>query len=502
MEKIDNLIEGYPALAPLYNAKDPRILMQLEAQATMLAMLSAQIETAQTEVFEKVRNATVLADAAMRGIVRKASPTRVRILAKNENSSPFYISTDENRFILDSNGNYYLIVSAATISAGGTATFEALQVKTDTITHTVSGSHPFYAIEIPDSDDGSFLSGIAVKDADGEFEYRERYVNTWVNERVYHVEADDRQRVYVRFGQSDVVGTQPADGTVITLEISRTIGNVSPIAGSPFSFETITDISESSVKLTMDAVLEAGKNPLDISALRDLARYPSVYDHNAVYLGEFDFLVRVNFPDVQFLSVWNESVEEIARVPSRDNINCLFIAVLSATGNETTLTGTEEVQDHPELPWQPVQPEVIAENNYTATQTAIKNAIKRADDSYRVRFLTPVISKIAVTVIAEVSTAYVAADVLAKIREVLLQEYGAAAANSKRGSNQPLYREVYALLKVKIPALSDGRADLQVTIAQPIGSVRPELWRYIADDSLTVTVNTANINLPSWGGRL
>jgi hypothetical protein len=63
----------------------------------------------------------------------------------------------------------------------------------------------------------------------------------------------------------------------------------------------------------MDALLIAGQNPMPMSVLRDLARYPSVYDNNAVFLGEFDFLVRRNFPTLQFLSVWNESAEEQAR---------------------------------------------------------------------------------------------------------------------------------------------------------------------------------------------
>ncbi len=78
-QAIADSINNYPAVAPLYQAGDPRIIQHLDAMATMLAMLSAQIETAMTEPFEKVRDSTVLADAAMRGIVRKGTPARVRV---------------------------------------------------------------------------------------------------------------------------------------------------------------------------------------------------------------------------------------------------------------------------------------------------------------------------------------------------------------------------------------------------------------------------------------
>ena len=73
---IRDSISSYPAIAPLYQSGDPRVLQHLDAMATMLAMFSAQLETAMSEPFEKTRDTTVLADAAMRGIVRKATPAR------------------------------------------------------------------------------------------------------------------------------------------------------------------------------------------------------------------------------------------------------------------------------------------------------------------------------------------------------------------------------------------------------------------------------------------
>lgn len=80
-------------------------MQHVEAMATMLAMYSAQLETAMSEQFEKTWDATVLADAAMRGIVRKATPAKVRIRAVNKGASAFTI--DSERTLLDSSGRSY-----------------------------------------------------------------------------------------------------------------------------------------------------------------------------------------------------------------------------------------------------------------------------------------------------------------------------------------------------------------------------------------------------------
>ncbi|CAN5293523.1 hypothetical protein BH10PSE16_BH10PSE16_00690 [soil metagenome] len=489
-QAIADSVAGYPAIAPLYQAGDPRITQHLDAMATMLAMFSAQLETAMAEPFEKTRDATVLADAAMRGIVAKASPARVRIQAENKGVASFLVET--GRTVFDSAGLPYRIETAATVAAGGTGTFEAVQLRTVQVLHTVAGTEPFYAIEIPAADDDTFLCGVSVSDADGEFTHAERYVNIAAGERVFHIEADDRQRTYVRFGFDGFVGIQPADGSVITLTILYSAGKVNPDFGSPFSFEYIGSPAEASIDLTMSALVAPGENPLEMSVLRDLARYPSVYDHNAVYLGEFDFLVRSNFPTLQFLSVWNESAEERARGPNIESINTLFVACLSAAGTESVLT-----EDNPAAP---VAPETILEAALTGTQTAIRRTMLAADDSYKVRFVTPVRSKIAMTINARVSTSYVSSDVQAKIVEALLAEFGAAAAASRRGRSRPLYQRVYELLRAKVAALTGGGADLTVSIADVESLVvRPEMWRYVAADSLTVTVSTANIVTPGWG---
>ena len=85
---IESSVARYPAVGALVKAGDPRILQHLDAMATMLGMYSAQLEVASAEPFEKTRDSTVLADAAMRGLVPKSSPARLKIAILNKGNAP------------------------------------------------------------------------------------------------------------------------------------------------------------------------------------------------------------------------------------------------------------------------------------------------------------------------------------------------------------------------------------------------------------------------------
>lgn len=482
-------IDQYPTLATRIRAGDPTILQQIETQATMLAMHSQQVEVAVMEAFEKVRPATVLADAAMRGIVPKARPLLIQVNATNKSVQP--ITIDAGRTLADSSGNAYVVEQGATIAAGGTGVLIVKQGYTSTIVHTVADSRPFYAIQVPAAQDSSFISAVALSDVNGPYEWRNRYTNTQPDERVFHVEVDDKQRIYVRMGQRDIVGVQPMDGDKLTLTVFYCLGDMTPSVNSPMALDYVANPLEASLDLVSGDVVSKGEDPISQDTLRELARYPSTYTDNAVFLGEFDFLVRKEYPSLQFCSVWNEAHEELVRGPKLKNINAQFVAVFSATGDELVLTETAGA---------PVAPQEIDEVDLTETQRAIRRTIAGADDSYRIRFFTPVISPIAMTVTARVASSYRKEDVKAQIISELLKAYGQASAAARRGYNRPLYQSVYKLMRDNVPALSGGDSDLMLNIAEPSGQARPELWRYVSPESLTVTVETVNIVVPSWGG--
>jgi hypothetical protein len=488
---IEASIAKYPSVAALVKAGDPRVMQQIEAMATMMEMYSAQLEVAQAEPFEKSRDSTVMADAAMRGLIPKAVPASVEVQVNN--ASTLAVEVAQGRSLMDSQGRLYRADTSVTVEAGGSGTFVAVQLYAKEQVHTVAGSRPFYEIPVALADDDSHLCGLSVRDSSGAYEYRERYVNTAAGEKVYHLEVDERRRVYVRFGQDGVVGTQPIDGADITLTGFYSMGAVDFAAGEQLVFEAIQAPVESQVEMKITALLAAGQNPPTMQTLRELARYPSVYNHNAVFLGEFDFLVRRHFPALRFLSVWNEQVEESVRGMHLDNINALFVACLSESGAETVLEETATTG--------PVAP--IEFTELTATMQQIKAKIEAADDSYRVRFYSAIKREIPVQVTATVASSYDESVVASQIRAAILERFGETAPQSRRGHSTPLYQQIYQIIRGKVPALSVGRADLRVVIEESaLADPRPELWRYVSEASLQVGVTAGNVVTPYWGSGL
>lgn len=483
-------LDRYPSVQALYTVGDPRILQHLDAMATMLALYSAQIETALTEPFAKVRDATVLADASMRGLIPRSTPARAQVRISNAGTTT--VALDAGRELRDVMGRAWRLETPAVIAPGTWVVAEIAQWQMVETTHTVSGSVPFYAIPIERAQDDAWISAIEVWDDDGAYTWRERYVNTFPDDRVYHIEADERQQVYVRFGFAGVVGVQPRDGQVITLRLYYALGRIDDLRlGSTVALTLQQTPHEARLDLVLETVTLTGESPHAIHLLRDIAKYPSIYNHNAVFLGEFEFLVRRRFPSLQFLSVWNEAIEERARGPSYGNINALFVACCADQGDEQVLS--EPSADTPVGP-EPIPPEAL-----TLTQTNIMDTILTADNSYRVQFMTPVKSEITIAITATVSAIYVTSEVRQQIIGAIIAEYGIQSLRAKRGRNRPNRQRLYALLRAQVAALSVGSSDLTIAVSEPEQiNKRPEMWRYVSASSLTVVVEPDHITADFW----
>lgn len=480
-------ISEYPTLETRYQAKDPQLIQHIEAIATMLAMFSAQLEVAQAEPFEKTRTSTVLADAAMRGIIPKATPATLKI--KVENTSGVNLVIGSNRVLIDANGRYIRTDTAVDVNPSGIGYLDATQLYKVEINHTVTENKVFYEIPISMKHEESLLCGIRVFDAQGrEYAYTDRYAAAAVNDRIFHIEVDERQNFYIRFGYKGIVGIQPTKGDIFTIQTFYTFGRIDTYTvGDQVSLETNQSINDAYAKLSVSDVVSNGEAPIPIEVLRELSKYPSVYNKNAVYLGDFDFLVRSNFPSISFLSVWGESAEEIARAPNIKNINCLFVAVVGDSGQET---------------YEPyVQGQAPTElTQLTALQTKIKTLISQADDSYKVRFYKPMVREITVNITAKISTSYDANVVKQQIKNAVTDKYGQSSVAMSRGKAKPRYQDLYEQIRTEVSALKVGNADLQISIEDLSAfDTYPEIWQYIGGNKLNITVLSENVSTNSWG---
>ena len=451
-------ISNYPRAAALFRARDPSLLASLDAMAAMLAMGSAEQDVAAAEPFTMARDATVLADAAAKGILPFGLPTQVEALVENANGVAFNLAT--GRRVLDTQGRTFVVVAGVTVPANDSATVTLRQESERSFDHTVTISQPFYQIEVPAPAEGKAIVKVRViRSADNEeFQWNPEYINILPGAKSFHLLSDADQRLLVEFGAEDLAGYNPNAGETYTTIITDTEGDITVAVGSTFAFEYSALPAEALVKMTMSEVTSRGRGALDVATLRTICKYPSIHDLSAVFLGNFDFLVRRNLSPFRFLSVWNEQLEETVRGADVDNINTIFVAA--------TKDG--------------VLDSVLFEQ--------IKAVILRADDSYRVRSVPFDEIEIPVSVAAKVHSVYDFAQVEQQIREQILAAYGRDSAFAKSGQNRVLYKSIYRLLERSVPALQGDRADLEVEVSDASGPILPEQYRFVSDASLVVTV--------------
>lgn len=459
-------ISNYPVASQFYQAGDPRLLAQLGAMATMLTMVSQQLDVESMEPFVKARDTTVLADATLRGILPFARPARVTLAVTNGASTPMTISI--GRRLIGPQSRVYVVEAAAVIAAGQTGMVAAKQLTVRTLSHVVANSIPFYSVQVPaSSDPDMYISGVKVSIGGVPFPYTPEFSNLGPGEAGFALETDQYRALHAKFGWANTFGVQPANGTVIDFVIEETGGLAELSANAPFAFESNSDPTDLAAKIVLSAVAFPGSNPVDVSTLREQARYPSTYDASAVYLGNFDFLIRRNLGALRFLSIWNEQIEEKVRGASFANINKLFVTALM---NDVTTD------------W---------------LQAEITKIIHGADDSYRIQFVAPVEVALPVTVNAQVSVVHDVEDTKAKIKSALIGLYGKYSAAAARGMLVLNRKKMYEEIKRLVPALKDDSSDLEITLGA-LASVKPEEYRYVSEASVTVNVSAATYNDGQW----
>lgn len=462
-----NALSNYPLVAQYVRAGDPRVLAQIGAQAAMLAMLSEQVDVAQFEPFLKSRDATVLADASLKGVLPLARACRVSLTLTNSDTADFLI--DAGRRFLDAKGRIFEADTWAVVKAGQTAVIACTQRTRRVISHTTGNVAPFYRIEVDQTDDAVFLNTLAVFKGSDEFVYAPDWFNVLPNALAYQIETDERRKLWVCLGSKDVVGYGAQQGDVLTLKITECEGRINDLTtGSEFNFEYIYTPQEGRIKTQLTTMLDEGAAPLTMAELRVIGRYPAIYDHNAVYLGEFDFLLRRYIGSIRFLSVWNEQIEEAVRGPKVSSINKLFVSgLVEGMGN-------------------------------AGFEVRVRDLIARADDSYVVVFVPTVMAPVAVTVTGQVAVVHDPAAVESQIRAAILGKYGDGQQDVAKGLSNPIrYQAIYRLLRESVAALQDNQSDFSVAVTLPPAPL-PEEFMHISAASLTVVIERTAAGSGTW----
>lgn len=461
-------LSSYPTVAQFVQAGDPRVLAQIGAQAAMLAMLAEHVDVAQFEPFLKARDSTVLADASLKGILPLARACRLTLLAKNQGDAAYVLPA--GRRLMDPKGRIYEVESAVTVPAYGEASVLCVQRSRRTQVHAVTAPTPFYAVQIDPGSGGDQLEALQVTRQPGAaFTYAPEWFNVRPGDLAYQVETDERRRLWVLFGKTNVVGYQVQVGDVFEVQVTECRGRIQDLAvGATFSFEYILTAEDGAVEMALQSVTDQGADQLSVQDLRLMSRYPAIYDHNAVYLGEFDLLLRRYISPVTFLSVWNEQIEEASRGPNILNMNTLFVAG------------------------------IVPSMTLAAFEARVSELIARADDSYRIRFVEAVPTPVSVTVRATVSVVHDTATVEAQVRAAILGKYGAGAIEVSKGLANPVrYQAISKLLRETVPALQDDQSDFRVEVVQPV-DLLPEMFLHVTPASLVVQVERAQFNNGLW----
>lgn len=430
-------VAQFPAVARLVQAGDPRIMARIRAEAAMLAMLSEQVEVASYEPFVKARDATVLADATHKGILPLARACRATLSVTNGDASAFNLAA--GRRFLDPKGRIFTVDASVTIAAGATVTVAVTQQTTRVVTHTVAAATPYYRVEVPATADDVYLVALTVRMDAVEFRYAPDWFNVAPNELAYQVETDERRRLWVCMGATDVIGYGVATGDEIELTIGECEGQITDLKpADEFALEYAYTPADGLLKATLATVVDQGAAPPSMADLRVMARYPSIYDHDAVYLGEFEFLLRRYLSSIRFLSVWNEQVEEAVRGADERSVNNLFVSGL--------VTGMTDA----------------------AFRERVAELIQRADDSYGVEFVQAVLVAAAVRITGRVAVVHDPATVEAQIRATILAQYGDGQPDVSRGQSNPLrLQAIAALLRANVPAFQDDLSDFKVEVDVP-----------------------------------
>lgn len=478
LESIGSHINDYPEVAERWRAGDPTVRAMLTSIVEAAVFLKRDNDVNAIEPFIKSKNRTIIADAINKGILPVATPCQHKITI--ENAAAKTLTLSQGRLLEDGTGRQWRLLAAITVGAGATKTVLAEQSTVNYGRVTIPVNEPFYTMSLNTTDDAYFSSiGITNVTSGEVYQHTPKFMNAGINQPIYTLQSDNLSNINVIFGASDRAGKTVQAGEVYEVAITQTYGEVDPASLKQASLSEIADSDESALNIYFKAgdMTRAGANPLTINQLRLLASFPSMYDRNAVFMGNFTFLIMQHFMSrLNYMAIWNETAHERYYGASLDSINHLNLAIV---------------------------PKLNTELERTQLITDIQQLVARADSLLdgRVRVMSAIERPYKITITGRLAAVHDIDSVRVQIKELLLVDYGkgSLAANHHNADGFNL-QELSTRLRGGISAFQDRISDFTVS-GEDVGQnpVKPHEWAFLSDSSITINLTrTADSGNAIW----
>ena len=345
---------------------------------------------------------------------------------------------------------------------------------------TIPINEPFYTVSLTTTDDAYFCGIGVTNTTTGEvYQHTPKFMNAGINAPVYTLQSDNLIDIDVMFGASGRAGKTVQAGEVYEIAITQTYAEVEADSLNQGALTELLVSEESQLNLYFKRgdMVRAGSNPLTIQQMRLLASFPSMYDKNAVFMGNFTFLIMQHFMGrMSYMAVWNETIQERYYGVSLDDINHLNLAVVAKSAS-----AGERAQ----------------------LLIDIEQLIARADSLLegRVRVRAVVERPYQISITGRVAAVHDMESVRMQIKELLLSDYGKGAlATIHHNADGFNLREMAARIAAKVPAFQDRVSDFTVTGEDvSVNPVKPHEWAFLNDASITINLTrTADSGNAVW----
>ena len=463
----EQVLQDFPDFYARFKAGDTSIAAPILSIQHIMAEFGRDVDISEIEPFVRTREASILADASNKGILPLCTPCQHALEVRNtDKTRPLNLAS--GRIIEDGQGRAWRLLQSVNADPDSIVNVTAEQSEIREITYSPEATESFHNVAL-DLEDDIYLYKLDVEDQDNNsFNFVTRWMNTNVGEYAITLKTNTRRKIIMEFGDSDRFGRTLTVGTVLSIKIYESHGDIDVSQLREASLQQVNSSVEQRavIRFKPDGLIKRGANPLSIEQMSLLSSYP-MYDDNPVYLGNFNFLTLKKFlPRADYLNVWNEVVQEQFYGADYRNMNKLFVAVSAKFPSEQAA----------------LQADIAyflgkADNLYSGPDRIVPVAItERPFQLYIKGLLSPV---------------HDIESVKAQIKTLLLQYYGrgttAACYYLANGFN---HQEINKVLKL-IAAFQDRTSDIKLATEDlTLNPPKPHEWLYLTDGSIHIDIET------------